>query len=374
MGTSSNRIKDPPLQVGQARFHAARLSLPVSGPGEARIGPLIELPQLLRELKVSPELAFRRSGVPSSLFDDPDSCIRPESIRRLLSVCVKLSGRSDFGLLLGSRFTFDTFGMLGDLMKNSVTVSEAIERLVLHLHFYDRAAIPVMIRTEGSSVFLGYSLRHPEIPGTEQLLDAAIAIAHKMLRKLCGSAWRAQFVQFSHRRPGKITPYHRVFGPHVGFDAGLSGVLFAASWLDHEIDGADPALGNKLNRELWNAEQSSGISFAEQAQCVLHQLMPCGSTSAASVARRFGFSERTLRNKLQAEGTSMQRLLADTRFELARHFLHSTGLPIAQIAAALCYANLAVFSRAFHGWAGISPRQWRAAHRAGDSVPAARND
>jgi len=355
------------VQVGQQGFHAIRLSLPVSGPGEARIGPLIELPQLLTELKVSPELVFRQAGVSSRLFDDPENCVRPELIRHLLCCCAKLSGRGDFGLLLGSRFTLDKFGLLGDVMKNSVTVGEAIERLVLHLHFYDRAAIPLMIQTGHSSVLLGYSLRHPQIPGTVQLLDAAIAVAHRIMRRLCGSAWRAQYVQFSHRRPGKITTYHRVFGPHVSFDAGLSGVTFAASWLEHRIIGADTDLGKKLNRELWHAEQRSGISLTEQVQCVLYQLMPCGDTSAVSVARRFGFSERTLRNKLQAEGTSMQRLLAETRFELARHFLHGTALPIARIAAALCYANMAAFSRAFRAWAGVSPRQWREAHRESDT-------
>ncbi len=55
----------------------------------------------------------------------------------------------------------------------------------------------------------------------------------------------------------------------------------------------------------------------------------------------------------------MQTLLADTRFEIARHLLQNTRLPMSEIAAALCYADSTVFSRAFHNWAGISPRQWR---------------
>jgi AraC-like DNA-binding protein len=80
------------------------------------------------------------------------------------------------------------------------------------------------------------------------------------------------------------------------------------------------------------------------------------------VARLFGISERTLRQKLQAEGTSMQRLLAQTRFELARHLLLNTRQPMSLIAAALCYADSAVFSRAFHAWAGMGPKAWRARH------------
>jgi AraC-like DNA-binding protein len=55
----------------------------------------------------------------------------------------------------------------------------------------------------------------------------------------------------------------------------------------------------------------------------------------------------------------MQRLLADTRHELARHLLLNTDLPVSQIATNLGFAEPATFSRAFRSWAGTSPRQWR---------------
>jgi AraC-like DNA-binding protein len=59
----------------------------------------------------------------------------------------------------------------------------------------------------------------------------------------------------------------------------------------------------------------------------------------------------------------LQQLLADTRFELAMHLLRDTELPVSRIAGALCYADPAIFSRAFHGWAAMSPRQWRNLNR-----------
>ncbi len=86
---------------------------------------------------------------------------------------------------------------------------------------------------------------------------------------------------------------------------------------------------------------------------------------AGSLARFFGIHERTLRARLRAERTSLQRIFGRTRFELACHLLRDTGLPLAEIAAALSYADPAVFARAFRNWAKTSPSRWRASHARG---------
>jgi AraC-like DNA-binding protein len=328
--------------------------------GKSRLGPIIGLPRLLEELGVSPAQAFRAAGIRRSLFDDPENRISLDALCRLLSVCETLTGRPDFGLLLGARFTLADFGTLGVIMSNSASLAEAVRMLMLHFHFYDRAAIPVFLRSESEHVFLGYSLCHPATANTAQLQDTAMVVAYRMLRELCGSAWQPLFVQFSHHRPGgSVASYRRVFGSGLRFDAVLCGLSFAASWLEQPIAGADPARSRSLNKALQKMEACWPVSVAEEVQCILHQLLPGGSVTSTTVAQLFGCSERTLRQKLRSEGTSMQYLLANTRFELARHLLQSTELPMSQIAAALCYADSAVFSRAFNGWAGMSPRQWR---------------
>ena len=84
-----------------------------------------------------------------------------------------------------------------------------------------------------------------------------------------------------------------------------------------------------------------------------------GKKEAADIANLFDISERTLRRRLNNEGTSMQRLLADTRHELASHLLLNTNLPVSKISADLGFAAPAIFSRAFRSWTGLSPRQWR---------------
>jgi len=334
-----------------------------TGGADARLGPIIGLPLLLQELGVAPALAFRQAGVSLELFADADNRVSGEAVFGLLGVCANLSGRSDFGLLLGSRFTLADFGPLGELIRNAATVGEALRMLLLHLRLYDRLAAPILLRAESKSVFLGYSLQHPTSEGAMQLQDIAIVLAYRILRELCGPGWQPQLVRFSHRRPASLIAYRRVFGPAVQFDAVLSGLSFDTAWLEHRIAGAEPERYRALQAALREADADWPAGFAQEVQCVLHQLLAGGSVCAASVAQLFGCSERTLREKLRAEGAGMQHLLAATRFELACHLLQNTELPLARIAVALCYADPAVFSRAFRGWAGVSPRQWRNTNR-----------
>ena len=84
-----------------------------------------------------------------------------------------------------------------------------------------------------------------------------------------------------------------------------------------------------------------------------------GSSSADAVTRLFGIHERTLRRRLAEEGKNLHKLCQETRFELAQQLLENTEIPVTGIAAALHYEDPNAFSRAFRGWAGISPKQWR---------------
>jgi AraC-like DNA-binding protein len=321
------------------------------------------LPGVLQQFGVQPRDALRQAGLSPQLFASAENTITQQALCRLFAVCAELTGRDDFGLQVGARFSLPNFGLLGELMRNSATAAEAIRMLILHLHFYDRLAVPLLYTASPASVFLGYVPQHPAMPGIGHLLDAAIAVAYRTMRALCGPTWQPRDVQLSHRRPASAEPYRRLFGQGVHFDAEMSGLVFDSTWLEHRLDGANPELFHDLTAVLLASKSGWPISLGEEVQCIVLRLLHGGGVSSAGVAQLFGVSERTLRSRLQAEGTSLQQLLADARFELAMHLLGDTELPVSRIAAALCYADPAVFSRAFQGWAAMSPRQWRNLNR-----------
>ena len=330
-----------------------------SGPGDVRIGPVIAIPAVLAELGVRPRRAFAQAGVDPRLFQDPDGRIPFEALGKLFESSVALTGCHHFGLLVGERFDLRGLGPLGLLMRNSATVGEALRALLMHLYLHDRGAAPLLLLPDDSRAILGYSIYRHGVPATAQIYDAALAIGQAILRELCGPEWKPLRVQFSHGKPERIAPYRRLFRSSVTFDAELSGVVFATSWLERAIAGADATLHAFLDKAIRQTQADSPTAFTDQVQGMLHQLVLGGSASADAVARLFAIHERTLRRRLAKEGANLQQLINQTRFQLAKQLLQNTGLPVSEIAAALQYADPNAFTRAFRGWAGLSPTQWR---------------
>jgi len=215
-------------------------SLAASAWGTARVGPILSLRSVLTEFGVTPRRAFAKAGVDPRSFKNPDNRLPYPDLGRLLSVCATLTNCGHFGLLVGQRFTLEDFGAIGYLMRNSVTVGEALREFLLHFYRYDRVGAPVLLSPEPSNVMLGYSVHRHDMPATRQAYDTAIAIGHRLLRDLCGESWKPLQVQFAYRRPKDIASYCRCFGATVRCDAEVSGLVFAASWLEHRIAGADP--------------------------------------------------------------------------------------------------------------------------------------
>ena len=339
---------------------APRRHLPAAGEGEVRIGPVAAIPDLLRKFGVTPSLPFVRAGVPLHAFKSPENRIAFDALGRLLAECSTATACDHFGLLVGDCFELEGLGAIGYLMRNSATVGEALRALLLHLYLHDRGAVPILINMDSSYVLLGYSIYRHGTTGTAHLYDVAIAIGYRVLRAICGASWKPAHVQFSHAQPRDARPYRRILGPNVRFDAEVSGIVFAASWLDRAIPGADSNLRELVMSAIQQIRANSTMSFADIVRGALHQMVLGGTSSAESVALLFGIHERTLRKRLTAEGTSLQQLVSQTRFELAKQLLENTRLPISEIAAALHFADAAVFSRAFRGWSKTSPRDWRA--------------
>ncbi len=349
--------------MAAGRRDAERDGLPSAGGrhGALRVGPVLAIPAVLADLGVAPERVFRLAGVDLQLFQDPENRVPLESIGRLFEVCVALTGCRHFGLLVGERFDLNAFGAIGDLMRHSATVGDALRDLLLHLHLHDRGGAPLLLGPDAGSVVLGYSIYHEQrIPAAAQIHATATTVAYRILRELCGPAFEPLVVRFAYDRPGDAAEYRRLYQSAVAFDAATSGVTFASSWLSHSLQGADPRRHRELAQAIRAAAGTRPISFAERLEGVINQALLGGTASEPDVARRLAIHERTMRRRLRAEGTSFRKLVNETRFELACQLLRNRRLPVTEIAAVLQYADPNAFSRAFRTWSNRSPKDWRA--------------
>jgi AraC-like DNA-binding protein len=161
------------------------------------------------------------------------------------------------------------------------------------------------------------------------------------------------------KRPADIRPYRQHFAAPLRFDSVIAAVVFPESHLSRPIVDADPLLHRLLfdNAELAIAATDPMLHI--DVRRTIRQLMN-RQCSRAEVARRLGMHERTLGRRLQASGTTFQRLLDETRLDMALQLLRDTRVQVARVAAALGYRDPTVFTRAFTRWTGLTPSQFRA--------------
>ena len=81
--------------------------------------------------------------------------------------------------------------------------------------------------------------------------------------------------------------------------------------------------------------------------------------SVGLVAERLGMSERTLRRKLEQEGTSFRELIDELRAHAAIKYVRDTDLTIEDVAYALGFIDAAAFRRAFRRWTKSAPHEYR---------------
>jgi AraC-like DNA-binding protein len=83
------------------------------------------------------------------------------------------------------------------------------------------------------------------------------------------------------------------------------------------------------------------------------------------LADELHMTSRTLRRRLDAEGTRFRLLQEEVRLALAEELLVIGGLTLEEIAERLGYGETSNFIHAFRRWKGVTPGQYRIRQPAG---------
>jgi AraC-like DNA-binding protein len=244
-------------------------------------------------------------------------------------------------------------------MRHSARVVDALRAFVLKFYVHDWAGAPVLARVQGSTVILGYSVIRLSPRLIRYPYDAATGILFRTLQDLCGPEFSPSAVAFAYPTPPDIDYYRSYFGCKLIFNATLTGILFDESWLAQPLTGARAGVLRDFVRLVAHEEAQQETAFARRVELAIQQMLLAGRATAPAVAATLNVSERSLRRRLDDEGENFRTLLQRRRCELGQQLLLSTGLSVADVAAALQYKDANAFSRAFRSWAEVSPKEWR---------------
>jgi AraC-like DNA-binding protein len=334
-------------------------SLPIVPEGHLRIGGPLAIPEVLLRLGVDPGEVLARVGLDAQIFSDPENPVPCVALGRLMSACVARTGCRHFGLLVGERGGTASLGVVGLLIREAPDVGTALRQAALYLHLHDRGAV-VVLSAQNGVARIAYAIYAPGVEGSEQIGEGAIAISCNVLRSLCGADWSPTEVLLAGRRPADARPYRRFFRAPVRFDAEQNALVFPAAVLEQRLPQANPELQRLLLEEVQRTDRELALDFSTKVRRLVRAGLIVGQCSADRTAALFAMQRRTLSRRLRAEGTSFEALLAEIRYETARQLLTDTAIPMRQIAEAIGYADVSVFTRAFRRWSGTTPTGWRA--------------
>lgn len=329
--------------------------VPRSGSG-ARV--MVEV-GLARGLSVQD--ALRDTGLSmSQLVDGGNQIYTGQEFTVVRNVVDALGDPPGLGIEAGMRFQLPLYGTFAFALISSATVRSAIETVMraLSLTFAFTSVTSTPCRGQTNFVFTA-----PDIPQRLRrfVVERDIAGVRRLHCEIFPAAAPLP-VDFAFPEPAAVDIgcYDDAFGARPRFGVDESMILADNALLDLPMPQAN--------------EQVLALALA-QCSDLLEQRRPRRETGrlvrdflvrnlanppdARVVAQSLHISDRTLRQRLSAEGTSFRMLVEEVRSRLAEEFL-ADGMPVSEIADRLGYRELSSFSQAFRRWKGVGPRDYRA--------------
>lgn len=263
----------------------------------------------------------------------------------------------ELALEAGTRYHLTTYGIWGFALASSPTVRSALE---VGLRFADLSFTFCQFSVETAPEELRLCLDDRDVPAAVRdfVVTRDLAGLRTIAAELTGEAVLLRRVELRPARPPDVSRHIEVFGVEPVFDAPMTLAVLDAEVLDLPLPQADELAASTTQEQcralLEQRRRRSGTAGEVRDLLLAHA---SGMPDVGAVADALALSERTLRRRLTAEGTSFRALVDEVREALAEELL-TTGLRVEQVAHRLGYAETASFTHAFTRWKGTSPRAW----------------
>jgi AraC-like DNA-binding protein len=191
--------------------------------------------------------------------------------------------------------------------------------------------------------------------------DFALSLIVDMCRMNYGASLRPVEVRLTRSMPANREPWTHYYGCPVHFGAREDGFVLSQRVADEPLPSANRHLAVTLDTIL--ESQLAALdrnNVPARCKATLLDQMTSGEISEARMAKALHMSRRTLQRKLAEADLSYQKLVDDTRRDLALRYLEDPRKSATDITFLLGFASPSAFTRAFRRWTGVSPSEYRA--------------
>lgn len=297
-------------------------------------------------------------------LDDPDRQVSGEVLKYLWREASAQTGDHHLGLHIGEAFDLSAIGIVGYVLLNCETYGQVLEKLSQYTRLFSQGVVIQHRDSDGwvqcDCEIVGnvknYLLDEPRHP-----IESTFAALMTATQQLTGNSLPAHAVWFQHPSPEDCSEHQRIFQTLVQFSQPMNRIVFKSTCLDWSVRSANTNLLSvfELHAATMLKAQNQAHSYTQKVmQAITHHLQ--GEVPIIdAIARNLMISVRQLQRELQAENTSYQQLLDETRKELALRHLKNQETSIHDVAFLLGFSEPSAFHRAFKRWTGQTPRSYR---------------
>lgn len=315
----------------------------------------------LRLLRKYPE-------VPSGLLDklerrSPNERVAVAKTQEMLRAAVVLTGDEDLGLRGARETELGDFEVVEYVCASAPTLRAVLEALIRYRNIVDEAAnVQLDVRAGKACFMLGSTL-----PMIRAGIDYAVAVHFIVLNRWLRPAPPNTEARFRHAQPAELGQYRETFGPAtLCFGADFDGLVFDAGELDTPLRTADATTHGLLRTvadKLLADVAASEEDWLRRVRSDIVSSLAGGDLGVDKIAAHLGMSRRTLARRLEGQGTSFSAQVLELRKRTAEHYLRETEHSVEEIAFLVGFSQSSPFVRAFKQWAGVTPTEFRRAHR-----------
>lgn len=286
--------------------------------------------------------------------------IEVSQVHQLMSSTVNQLHIDGLGLRIAKRLKLQDMGAWGYAMINCQNIKQLLDT-GLQFSFVTKDYVDIHIGYDSEWAYITIVDRSDGLSPQHYNVEESLCHYYLGLQQFLGERFDASLihVDFAYPAPSYAALYKEVFSHNLSFDANQHQVRFPVDWIHHAIS-LQPSLVThiaSLQSQQLDDEMDAPLSYQIRVK-LLSQLKYC-LPSMEAVAEEMNMTPRTLRRKLEKENTTFKHLVLDTRMRVAKEFLVSSDLSTTEIADMLNYHSAPPFFRAFQGYVGCSPKQFR---------------
>lgn len=302
-----------------------------------------------------------RAGVERSDLVDPEARIPLKVALEESDICAQTMGDPAFSIHEVMYAEPGDAGLYEYLSLSAATLGESIAIAAKYLPLLsDAAEISLVVDTD-------YAVwRHRltiDAPGPASAHEFVVSSFILSSRRALGFASPPIEIHFVHEKPTYLAEYEKLFQAPIRFGMQYNQIIMPRVALDLPLVTADPSLHSILTRVADSFMETLALrpAFTQRVKNVIRARIEVGSFELKDIAKKLHMSERTLRRRLQNEGSTYGDLVEEIRKSMSQALLTRTDLAITDIAKKVGFSDPSAFYRCFKQWYGVAPAQYRQA-------------